>query len=413
MVKALHRVSLKDCVNLKVLFMIVVFSQSFFTTIAATTIAVQAKELDIKFLYLEYRDKRPATLSNLIAVPEDDGMLGMRLGVIDNNTTGKFLKHKYTADEIILKHGDDYKVELDKILKENKHSFIVANMSSEKLQMLASHPLAKDRLIFNAAARETDLRIDKCYTNLLHTIPSRKMLTDALAQFLVKKRWTKVLLIEGHNPGDKELAEQFRKSAKNFRLKITLDKKWPAGADMRRNAAAEVPAFTQGAEYDVVFIADEIKDFGQYVVFHTWLPRPIVGSHGLEPVAWHRVVEQWGAAQLQSRFAKISNRIMYQKDYAAWAAIRTVAEAVTRLQTLEVSHLKDYILGPKIRLAMFKGRSMNYRPWSGQLRQTIPLIHEGGAVVSLAPLEGFLHSRTELDTIGVDKGQSKCQVKKI
>ena len=236
------------------------------------------------------------------------------------------------------------------------------------------------------------------------------MLTDGLTQFLVKKRWTKVLLIEGLNRGDKEFAEQFRISANKFRLKITADKKWPEGADMRRNAAQEVPTFTQGVDYDVVFIADEVKDFGQYVLYHTWLPRPVVGSHGLEPVSWHRVVEQWGAAQLQSRFKKNYTRDMGQKDYAAWAGVRTIAEAVTRLNTVDMKPLKDYILGPKIRLAMFKGRSMSYRPWSGQLRQTIPLVHEGGAVVTLSPVDGFLHPKTELDTIGIDEGESKCRV---
>lgn len=369
-----------------------------------------AKELNIDFLYIEFQEKRPATLSNLVAPPEDDGLQGVRLGVIDNNTTGKFLKHTYKADEVVIKHDEDFKARLDEALKANNHPFIVANMKADKLLMLADHPLAKDRLIFNAGTENTELRISNCRPNTLHTIPSRRMLTDGLAQFLVKKRWTKVFLIEGHNPGDKELAAQFRNSAKKFRLKIVVDKKWPVGGDIRRNAAAEVPAFTQGAEYDVVFIADEVKDFGQYVVFHTWLPRPVVGSHGMEPVAWHRVVEQWGAAQLQSRFGKLTNRTMAQKDYAAWTAIRTVAEAVTRLQTIEIPKLKDYILGPKIRLAMFKGRSMSYRPWSGQMRQTIPLVHAGGAVIKLAPVEGFLHPKTELDTIGIDEGEAKCRV---
>lgn len=386
-------------------FVIFFISQSLIIPLTAF-----AKELKIEFLYLEVREKRPATLSNLVAPPEDDGQIGMRLGIIDNNTTGKFLKHDYTAKEVVIKVGDDFKTRLDDILKTNKQSFIVANMAADKLLALANHPLAKDRLIFNASAKETELRLSQCSPNLLHTIPSRQMLTDSIAQFLTKKRWTKVMIIEGGQPGDKLFADQLRASAKKFRLKIVLDKKWPSSADMRRNAAAEVPAFTQGADYDVIFIADEVKDFGQYVVFHSWLPRPVVGSHGLEPVAWHRVVEQWGAAQLQSRFKKLSKRVMGQKDYAAWAAIRTVAEAVTRLQTLDVQALKSYILGPKIRLAMFKGRYMSYRPWSGQMRQTIPLIHEGGAVVNLAPLEGFLHPKTELDTIGVDEGQAKCRV---
>jgi len=369
-----------------------------------------AKELNIDFLYIEAKEKRPATLSNLVAPPEDDGLQGARLGVKDNNTTGRFLKHTYKVDEVVISEADDFKAKLDEALETNNNPFIVANMNAKKLLQLADHPLAKGRLIFNAGSTNTDLRINQCRPNLLHTIPSRRMLTDGLSQFLIKKNWKKVFLIEGLKAGDKELAEQFRISAKKFRLKIVTDKKWPEGGDMRRNAAAEVPAFTQGADYDVVFVADEVKDFGQYVAYHTWLPRPIVGSHGIEPVAWHRVVEQWGAAQLQSRFRKIAKRHMAQKDYATWAAMRTVAEGVTRLKTVDVPTLQNYILGPKIRLAMFKGRSMNYRPWSGQMRQTIPLVHAGGAVIKLSPVEGFLHPKTELDTIGIDESLAKCRV---
>ncbi|GJM01230.1 MAG: branched-chain amino acid ABC transporter substrate-binding protein [Methyloligella sp.] len=381
-----------------------------FTATAFLGSIASAKELSIEFLYIESKEKRPATLSNLVAPPEDDGLLGAQLGIKDNNTTGRFLKHTYKMDEVVIAHNEDFKARLDEALKKYPNKFVVANLSADKLLQLTDHPLAKERLVFNAGSLNTDLRINKCRPNLLHTIPSRRMLTDGLSQFLIKKNWKKVFLIEGLKRGDKEFAEQFRISAKKFRLKIVTDKKWAEGADMRRNAAAEVPSFTQGSDYDVVFIADEVKDFGQYVSYHTWLPRPIVGSHGIEPVAWHRVVEQWGAAQLQSRFRKLATRPMAQKDYASWTAIRTVAEGVTRLKTTEIPTLKDYILGPKIRLAMFKGRSMSYRPWSGQMRQTIPLIHAGGAVIKLSPIEGFLHPKTELDTLGIDEGQAKCRV---
>lgn len=377
---------------------------------AQSITAAQAKELKIPFLYLEFREERPATLSNLVAPPEDDGVQGSRLGIVDNNTTGKFLKHTYSQDEVIMKEGDDFKAGLDKALETYSHPFIIAKLPADKLLMLTDHPKAKDRLIFNVGSKDTALRQKNCRPNMLHTMVSRRMMTDGLAQFLIKKKWTKVFLIEGQNRGDAELAQSMRDSAKKFRLKIVADKKWPTGGDIRRNAAAEVPSFTQGVDYDVVFIADEVKDFGQYVIYHTWLPRPVVGSHGIEPVIWHRVVEQWGAAQLQSRFNKLTNRAMGIHDYAAWAAIRTIAEGVTRLQTIDVPTLRDFILGPKIRLAMFKGRSMNYRTWSGQMRQTVPLIHEGGAVVRLTPVEGFLHPKTELDTIGIDENEAQCQI---
>lgn len=170
-----------------------------------------------------------------------------------------------------------------------------------------------------------------------------------------------------------------------------------------------MPLFTQTKEYDVVVVADERGDFGEYVLFNTWLPRPVVGTQGLTPVAWHRVVEQWGAAQLQSRFEKQAKRWMNGKDYAAWAAVRTVAEAVTRTNTTDLTTLRNYIVSDQFELAAFKGRKLNYRGWSGQLRQPIPLVHPR-SLVSQSPQEGFLHPETELDTLGFDAPESQCRI---
>ena len=60
-----------------------------------------------------------------------------------------------------------------------------------------------------------------------------------------------------------------------------------------------------------------------------------------------------------------------------------------------------------LRLDGFKGRSLDFRPWSGELRQPIHLAHPGG-VVSVSPQDGFLHPLTELDTLGIDRPESRC-----
>ena len=86
---------------------------------------LHTKELKIELLYLEYKLKRPATLSNLVAPPEDDGLQGARLGIVDNNTTGKFLKHDYVLEEVILNEGDDFQSKLGGILKEKSQRFII------------------------------------------------------------------------------------------------------------------------------------------------------------------------------------------------------------------------------------------------------------------------------------------------
>jgi len=157
----------------------------------------------------------------------------------------------------------------------------------------------------------------------------------------------------------------------------------------------------------VVLVADEDQDFGHFLLYNTWLARPVAGSAGLRPVVWSPVIEQWGALQLQSRFRKLAQRDMTGVDYANWAAIRSIGEAVTRLNTNEPDKVLTYLLGDKFELAGFKGNSLTYRKWNGQLRQTVPLVH-AHAVTANAPIEGFLHQLTELDTLGVDKPQSLC-----
>ena len=234
------------------------------------------------------------------------------------------------------------------------------------------------------------------------------MLTDSLMQFFQLRRWESVFLLEGNRGGDKLFADSLRRSAKKYRIDIDHEKQWIDDADMRRNASAEIPRFTQARKYDAVLIADEDDDFGQYVLYNTWLPRPVAGTAGLEPVAWDGVVEQWGAAQLQSRFVESSQRSMTSIDYAAWAAVRSIGEAGTRTKSGDADTIREYILSDQFSLGGFKGAKTTFRAWNGQLRQPIPLIHPQ-SVVALAPIEGFLHHTTELDTLGLDEPESACK----
>ena len=175
-----------------------------------------------------------------------------------------------------------------------------------------------------------------------------------------------------------------------------------------RTAASEIPLFTQDLpNHDILIVADETDDFARYLPYNTWLPRPIAGSEGLTPVTWSSAVESWGAAQLQSRFKDSAGRPMRPADYAAWVAIRTLGEAVTRSNSADATKLRAYILSDAFELAGFKGRKLTFRDWNGQMRQTIHLVHPR-AVVANAPLPGFLHQHTELDTLGLDAPESAC-----
>ena len=176
-------------------------------------------------------------------------------------------------------------------------------------------------------------------------------------------------------------------------------------------AASNIKRFMDrfgAGDYDALLIADEIGDFGRYIPYNTWEPRPVAGSEGLSAVTWSPVVEQWGAAQLQSRFLKTFGRRMTALDYHVWAPIRTIGEAATRSGSADFAAIRDYILSPEFELAGFKGQKLTFRSWNRQLRQPI-LLAAPRALVSVSPQPGFLHQHSLLDTLGLDEPESDCR----
>ena len=73
-----------------------------------------------------------------------------------------------------------------------------------------------DSLLFNAGSADDELRQSACLANVLHTLPSRAMLTDALAQFLTVRQWQRWLLISGPTEDDQAYAAALKRAASNI-----------------------------------------------------------------------------------------------------------------------------------------------------------------------------------------------------
>ena len=169
-----------------------------------------------------------------------------------------------------------------------------------------------------------------------------------------------------------------------------------------------MPTFTQVDDYDVLVVADEQGLFGDYLDYRTWQPRPVIGTQGLTAVAWHRTHEQWGAVQLQNRFKDKTGRWMEEIDYGVYLAVRAIGEAATRTQSNQMPALKDYLFGDVFALQGYKGVPLSFRSWDGQLRQPV-LLAAPRSLVAVAPVEGFMHPQSELDTLGYDQPESTCK----
>jgi ABC transporter substrate binding protein (PQQ-dependent alcohol dehydrogenase system) len=354
----------------------------------------------------------PPTLYEIDPVPTDEAVAGAKLAVVDNNTTGSFLGQRYALDEAVV-DGGQAAADAARKLVAGGDRFLLVNLPADALLAVSDGVKDSGALVFNVGAADDRLRNADCRANVFHVAPSRAMLTDALAQFLAFKRWPKVFLIVGPKAGDQLYAEAFRRSAKKFALKIVAEKPWEFGALARARSdsitQSEALVFTRGVDYDIMVVADEAADFGDYVLYRTWDPKLVAGTQGLVAASWHRAQDAWGSAQLQSRFVKVAQRAMRPADYQAWTAIRAIGEAVTRTRSGDTRPIADYLAGPKFQLAAFKGVPTSFRAWDHQLRQPI-LIAQPVMVVSVSPQQGFLHQRTPLDTLGFDEPESGCKL---
>lgn len=371
-----------------------------------------AAPLKLEIGLLSHLPEERIPLTSLEPQINDDGIAGAEQGIRDNNTTGRFTGQEFVLHPLRLEHTGDPGAAFRELHAKGVRLFMV-NLPAVELLALANLPEAADSLLFNIGARDDRLRSDECRTNLVHTIPSRAMEADALAQFLAWKRWTRWFLVVGRDPDDRAYAEALERAASRFGAKIVERKEWTFDAGARRTDSGhfheqqEVNAFTQVDDYDILIVADEHDSFGEYLNYRSYLPRPVGGTQGLSATAWSGVFEQWGATQFQRRFHTRSGRWMTPLDYAAWLAVRSIGESATRTGSADPPALRTHMLSPAFKLAAFKGSPVTYRDWNGQMRQPL-LIVSARILVSVSPQQGFLHQFSPLDTLGYDRPEVRC-----
>ncbi|MEO5770883.1 MAG: branched-chain amino acid ABC transporter substrate-binding protein [Burkholderiaceae bacterium] len=261
--------------------------------------------------------------------------------------------------------------------------------------------------VLNVGNAADGLREADCRANLWHLLPSERMRADALAQALVARKWSQVLLLTGAGPADAVRGAAAQAAIKRYGLTLVASKAFKLSADPRERNVANPLLLTAGVAYDAVWVVDSDGEFARALPYRTALPRPVVGDAGLTALAWHAQFERFGAPQVVRRFAKAAQRPMTAHDWAAWMAGRAlVAAALAAPKGPEAAWAKT-LTGSE--LDGSKGVSLSFRAWDGQLRQPL-LLSDGQGVIGTAPIDGILHPRNALDTLGADAPEKLCKV---
>ena len=378
-------------------------------------LAARAQDtLDIKIGYLR-RAQRQETISLVQMPPPDNGVAGAQMAAKDNDTTGRFLNQRYSLVDLHLKAGDDPAMAVAELARQGI-ALIVVDLPADELLKAAEAGKADRILFFNAAATDDRLRQKDCRANIVHTAPSRAMLADGLAQYLVWKKWVRWFLVVGSHERDKLFAAALTRAANRFGAKIVQQREFKDTGGARRTDSGvvqiqqQMPVFTQEApSYDVLVVADESEVFANNLPYRTWDPRPVAGSAGLVPTSWDASNSLWGGIQMQDRFIAQFKRLMTALDMQAWTAVRMIGEAASRQNSADPKKILEFLKGPDLALGAFKGQKLTLRDWDLQLRQPI-LLTDGRTIVSVSPQQGFLHQFSELDTLGYDRPETQCKL---
>ena len=260
--------------------------------------------------------------------------------------------------------------------------------------------------ILNVGTSDDRLRERDCAANLYHLLPSERMRADAVGQALLARRWTQVLLLTGPSAGDAQRTAVALATIKRYGLKLVANKPYKLSADPRERSLANLTLLTANMTYDAVWVIDSDGEFARGLPYNTAQARPVVGDAGLVALAWSAQFERFGGPQVSRRFAKAAKRPMTGHDWASWMAgkaLVALAMAQTKLDSVAVGKalLQTNLDGSK-------GVAMQFRPWDRQLRQPL-LLSDGQGVQASMPLEGVMHPRNTLDTLGADMPEKLCK----
>ena len=265
--------------------------------------------------------------------------------------------------------------------------------------------------LINAGEADEAPRQQGCLAHLFHTLAGERMRADALAQALLVRKWTRVLLLGGPRPADTPRLALVQAALQRYGLKTVALKTYKLSADPRERDLANPLLLTGGVEHDVVWVVDTDGEFARSLPYRTALPRPVVGDAGLVADTWAPHFERFGAPQLARRFNRAAQRPMTGPDWAAYMAAKAILQAALEQPAgANAAQVLKALNRPDFTLDGAKGVRLSFRPWDRQLRQPL-LLTDGVGVIGSAPLEGVMHPKNVLDTLGADAPESGCKAK--
>ena len=310
----------------------------------------QTKNMRVVYLGKEYPE--PLPLSYAEKPITDKGIQGARLMLKEANQAGNFVGHSFELIEAIVPEDGDVVAKAKEVLASGER-FIIADLEPADLLAVADLPEAKDAVIMNIRSSATALRQEDCRINVFHVIPDYAMRADALAQYLIWKKWPRWFVIRRDTPEDQDYLARSSAPPPASAARWSSDKVYdlPPGArnldSGHQQIQAQIPMETEEApDHDVVWVINSDDDFGDYLMYRTYLPRPVVGTQGLQAMSWDKSYTESGAMHFQNAIPRLAKRPPVERDYTAWLGFRALADSAMKSGKTSPAEVKAYMLSP-------------------------------------------------------------------
>ena len=176
---------------------------------------------NIDILYVKLHAEMSAEPLLLKQPADNKTLAGAKLAIEDSNTTGRFLKQHYQLTVVEDNNADGVISQLKRLLSvQEAPGTVLVDVPENAFNAVSEVIRGSGALVMNISSREDALRQSQCAEKVLHTVPSRAMLADAMTQYLMSRRWREWFLVSGNSDGDKALASALQRSAKRFGAKI-------------------------------------------------------------------------------------------------------------------------------------------------------------------------------------------------
>lgn len=295
-------------------------------------------------------------------------------------------------------------------LEKSGHAAVVLDLPAA---WIASAAPAVKLPLLNAGDAAEAPRGAGCLAHLYHTLPGHRMRADATAQILIARKWSKVLVLHGPTPEDQARLALAQAALKRYGLQQVAVKPFKLSGDPRERDLGNPLLLTSTTlgDYDAVWVVDSDGEFARRLPYNIARPRPVVGDGGLVAEAWAPRFERYGAPQLARRFQRAAQRPMTSHDWAAYMATKAVLQAALEQPARpDAAAMAKAFNRVDFTLDGFKGVRLSFRPWDRQLRQPL-LMTDGIGVIATAPVDGMMHPKNVLDTLGTDAAESPCKAK--